>query len=161
MPKIRTNGIELFYEESGTGEPLLLIAGFACDHTNWRKLVPLLAPTSRLITFDNRGVGQSSSPETPYSIRLLAGDTIALLDAIGLDSVHLAGHSMGGQIALELALAGPGRLKSLILLSSCAKMEDGDRVVGQSPQTCRSDDSDSVESALDLHDTLLCKAWSD
>ena len=129
MPKIRTNGIELFYEESGAGEPLLLIAGFACDHTNWRKLVPLLASTSRLITFDNRGVGQSSSPETPYSIRLLAEDTIGLLDAIGLDSVHIAGHSMGGQIALELALACPGRVNSLILLSSCAKMEERGRTV--------------------------------
>ena len=104
MLKVRTNGVELFYEESGAGEPLLLIAGFACDHTNWCKLVPLLASTSRLITFDNRGVGQSSSPETSYSIRQMAQDTIGLLDAIGLDSVHVAGHSMGGAIAQLAAL---------------------------------------------------------
>jgi 3-oxoadipate enol-lactonase len=129
MPKVRANGIELFYEESGTGDPLLLISGFACDHTNWRKLVPLLASCYSLITFDNRGVGQSSSPETPYNIRLLAEDTIGLLDAIGLDSVHVGGHSMGGQIALELALACPGRVKSLILLSSCAKMDERGRTV--------------------------------
>jgi 3-oxoadipate enol-lactonase len=129
MPKVRANGIELFYEESGAGEPLLLIAGFACDHANWRKLVPLLAPTNRLITFDNRGVGQSSSPETSYSIRQMAEDTMGLLDAIGLDAVHVAGHSMGGQIALELALACPERVKSLILLSSCAKMDERGRAV--------------------------------
>ena len=126
MPKIQANGIELFYEESGAGEPLLLIAGFACDHTNWRKLVPLLASSYRLITFDNRGVGQSSSPTTPYTIGQMAEDTIGFLDAIGLDSVHVAGHSMGGQIALELALSSPTRVKSLILLSSCAKRMSGE-----------------------------------
>jgi 3-oxoadipate enol-lactonase len=129
MPKVRANGIELFYEESGAGEPLLLIAGFACDHTNWSKLVPLLASTNRLITFDNRGVGQSSSPESRYSIRHMSEDTIGLLDAIGLDSVHVAGHSMGGQIALELAFAFPERVRSLILLSSCAKMDERGRTV--------------------------------
>jgi 3-oxoadipate enol-lactonase len=129
MPKIRANGIELFFEESGAGEPLLLIAGFACDHTNWRKLVPSLASSYRLITFDNRGVGQSTSPATPYTIDQMAEDTIGLLDAIDLTSVHIAGHSMGGQIALELALACPGRVKSLILLSSCAKMDERGRTV--------------------------------
>jgi 3-oxoadipate enol-lactonase len=129
MPKVRANGIELFYEESGAGEPLLLIAGFACDHTNWSKLVPLLASTNRLITFDNRGVGQSSSPESRYSIRHMSEDTIGLLDAIALDSVHVAGHSMGGQIALELAFAFPERVRSLILLSSCAKMDERGRTV--------------------------------
>jgi 3-oxoadipate enol-lactonase len=129
MPNVRANGIELYYEEIGAGEPLLLIAGFACDHTNWSKLVPLLAPTNRLITFDNRGVGQSSSPETSYSIRQMAEDTIGLLNAIDLTSVHIAGHSMGGQIAIELALACPGRVKSLILLSSCAKMDERGRAV--------------------------------
>jgi 3-oxoadipate enol-lactonase len=129
MPKVQANGIELFYEESGTGEPLLLIAGFGCDHTNWRKLVPLLASSYRLITFDNRGVGQSTSPATPYTIGQMAEDTIGLLDAIDLNSVHIAGHSMGGQIALELALACPGRVKSLILLSSCAKMDGRGRTV--------------------------------
>jgi 3-oxoadipate enol-lactonase len=129
MPKVRTNGIELFYEESGTGEPLLLIAGFACDHTNWSKLVPLLASTNRLITFDNRGVGQSSSPETQYTIRHMAEDTIGLLDAVGLDSVHIAGHSMGGQIALEVALTWPERVKSLMLLAACARMEERGKAI--------------------------------
>ena len=129
MPKVQANGIELFYEESGAGEPLLLIAGFGCDHTNWRKLVPLLASSYRLITFDNRGVGQSTSPATPYTIGQMAEDTIGLLDAIDLTSVHIAGHSMGGQIALELALACPGRVKSLILLASCVKMDERGRTV--------------------------------
>jgi 3-oxoadipate enol-lactonase len=129
VPKILSNGIELFYEETGAGEPLLLIAGFACDHTNWSKLSPLLASANRLITFDNRGVGQSTSPKTTYSIRQMADDTVGLLDAIGLDRVHVAGHSMGGQIALEVALTCPKRIKSLMLLASCARMDERGRAV--------------------------------
>jgi pimeloyl-ACP methyl ester carboxylesterase len=124
MPKVQTNGIEVFYEESGAGEPLLLIAGFACDHTNWSKMIPLLSPQYRVIVFDNRGVGQTSAPDTPYSIGQMAEDTAGLLDAIGLRHVHVAGHSMGGQIAQELALAHPGRVRSLALLASCAKVDE-------------------------------------
>jgi pimeloyl-ACP methyl ester carboxylesterase len=132
MPKVRANGIEIFYEETGAGEPLLLIAGFACDHANWYKITPLLNSSYRLITFDNRGVGQSSSPEGPYSIHQMAEDAAGLLAAIGLDRVHVAGHSMGGQIAVELALNYPGRVKSLMLLSSCAKVDQRGKAVIES-----------------------------
>ncbi len=132
MPKVRANGIEIFYEETGAGEPLLLIAGFACDHANWRKMTPLLASSNRLITFDNRGVGRSSSPETTYSIHQMAEDAAGLLDAIGLSRVHVAGHSMGGQIAVELALNHPKRVKSLMLLSSCAKIDRRGKAVIES-----------------------------
>ncbi|HEY5954036.1 MAG TPA: alpha/beta hydrolase, partial [Terrimicrobiaceae bacterium] len=123
MAKVQTNGIEIFYEENGAGEPLLLIAGFACDHANWSKVVPLLASRNRLITFDNRGVGQSSSPDVPYSIHEMAEDALGLLDSLGLSSVYVAGHSMGGQIAVELALNHPERVKSLMLLASCARVD--------------------------------------
>ncbi len=123
MAKVQTNGIEIFYEENGAGEPLLLIAGFACDHANWSKVVPLLASRNRLITFDNRGVGQSSSPDVPYSIHEMAEDALGLLDSLGLSSVHVAGHSMGGQIAVELALNHPERVKSMMLLASCARVD--------------------------------------
>jgi pimeloyl-ACP methyl ester carboxylesterase len=129
MPKVRANGIEIFYEESGAGEPLLLIAGFACDHSNWSKMAPQLASRNRLITFDNRGVGQSSSPEAPYSIHQMAEDAAGLLEAIGLTLVHVAGHSMGGQIAVELALNHPERVKSLMLLASCARVDERGKVV--------------------------------
>jgi pimeloyl-ACP methyl ester carboxylesterase len=131
MPKVHANGIEIFYEETGIGEPLLLIAGFACDHTNWSKMIPLLASQYRVIAFDNRGVGQTSAPDAPYSIRQMAQDAASLLDAIGLTSVHVAGHSMGGQIAQELALAHPQRVRTLMLLASCAKLDErGKAVIG-------------------------------
>ena len=132
MPKVQANGIEIFYEEEGAGEPLLLIAGFACDHTNWSMIIPLLASQYRLIVFDNRGVGQTSAPNTPYSIRQMAEDAAGLLDAIGLSGVHVAGHSMGGQIAQELALAHPERVRTLMLLSSCARIDERGKAVIES-----------------------------
>ena len=132
MPKVKANGIEIFYEESGAGEPLLLIAGLACDHANWFEVIPLLASRNRVVIFDNRGVGQSSSPETPYSIHQMAEDTAGLLDAIGLARVNVAGHSMGGQIAVELALNHPERVKSLTLLASCARVDERGKAIIES-----------------------------
>ena len=132
MPKVHANGIEIFYEETGTGDPLLLIAGFACDHTNWSRMIPMLASRHRVIVFDNRGVGQTSATNTPYSIRQMAEDAAGLLDAIGLNRVHVAGHSMGGQIAQELALAQPERVRTLALLATCAKMDERGKAVIES-----------------------------
>jgi pimeloyl-ACP methyl ester carboxylesterase len=124
MPKIRANGIDLHYESRGTGEPLLLIAGFACDHLIWSQVDHSLASKYRVITFDNRGVGQSSAPDSPCSIRQMAEDAAALLDGIGTSPVHVAGHSMGGQIAMELALSHPEMVRSLLLLSSSARCDE-------------------------------------
>lgn len=121
MPKVHVNGIELFYEIKGTGEPLLLIAGFMCDRNYWSLLMPSLITQYQVIRFDNRGIGQSSVPDSPYTIQQMANDAIALLYVLGIEKVHVVGHSMGGKIAQELALTHPQRIKSLILLSSTAK----------------------------------------
>ncbi len=131
MPKVRANGIELYVETHGAGEPLLLIAGLACDHTMWAEVVPALTDHYRVIVFDNRGVGRSTAPDSPYTIRMMAGDTAALLDEIGVGPVHVAGYSMGGQIAQELALARPGQVRSLMLLSSCARCDERNKAVLQ------------------------------
>src|SRR5262249_27460313 len=101
----------------------LLIAGFACDHTIWSKVVSVLASRYRVVAFDNRGVGRTSSPDTATSIRQMAEDAAGLLDAIGVSPVHVAGHSMGGLIAQELVLAPREQVQSLILLSSCARLD--------------------------------------
>jgi pimeloyl-ACP methyl ester carboxylesterase len=124
MPTVPANGMELFYEDHGCGESLLLIGGFGCDHTIWSLIEPVLAKTYRVVSFDNRGVGQSSTPDGPYSIRQMAEDAAALLDAIGISQAHVAGHSMGGQIAQELALTRPDKVCTLLLLSSCARCDE-------------------------------------
>lgn len=121
MPKIHVNEIDLFYNVQGTGEPLILIAGFDCDSSYWSAVVPALIKKYQVIRLDNRGVGKSSAPDSPYTIKQMADDTAALLNYFGITQAHVAGHSMGGQIAQELTLAHPEKVKSLILLSSWAK----------------------------------------
>src|SRR5262249_62173056 len=98
MSTIRANEIELYYEDHGSDEPLLLISGFACDHAIWGKVEPSLSKRYRVITFDNRGGGQSSAPDCAYSIKQMADDAAALLDAISVGQAHVVGHSMGGMI---------------------------------------------------------------
>ncbi len=122
MPKIQANGIELFYNISGTGEPLLLLAGFACDNSYWSLMMPHLTNKYQVIRVDNRGVGRSSTPTNPYSIKQMAKDVAALLEYLYIDSISVIGHSMGGQIAQELALNYPTKVQNLILISSWAQL---------------------------------------
>lgn len=123
MPKVAANGMEIFYETRGKGSPLLLIGGFGCDHLIWGAVGPALAAGYQVILFDNRGTGRSSAPDRPYSVQDMAEDAAALLDQIGVEKAHVAGHSMGGQIALELALAHPDKVRSLALLCSLARCD--------------------------------------
>jgi 3-oxoadipate enol-lactonase len=131
VSKVRVNEIDLYYEVQGAGEPVLLIAGFACDHTIWSLVLPALASRYRVIVFDNRGIGQSSGPETVTSIRQMAEDAAGLLDALSLSSVHVVGHSMGGLIAQELALARAEQIKTLQLLSTFAQIDERGKAVTQ------------------------------
>lgn len=112
---VRTNGIRLAYQISGRGDPLLLIAGVGYGGWFWHRLAPLLAGRYQVIAFDNRGAGGSSRPAGPYRVTTLAADSIGLLDALHLGRAHVLGHSLGGFVAQELALAQPQRILKLIL----------------------------------------------
>jgi pimeloyl-ACP methyl ester carboxylesterase len=81
-------------------------------------MVPYLAKHFQVITFDNRGVGQSEKPSGPYSAQMLAADTAGLLDALGIEKAIMMGHSMGGFIAQAMALDYPQKLEKLILAST-------------------------------------------
>jgi 3-oxoadipate enol-lactonase len=124
---IEVPGARLFYRSEGTGEPLLLIAGFSCDLTIWDALAPLLRERFRVIRFDNRGIGRSertnaaASDISSLSIGQMAQDSLALLDALAVPRAHVLGHSMGAQIAQELSLHAGGRIATLSLLSSWAE----------------------------------------
>ncbi|MDW8329774.1 MAG: alpha/beta fold hydrolase, partial [Candidatus Bipolaricaulota bacterium] len=104
MPKVRANGIQLYYEAHGTGEPLLLIAGIGYGTWLWFKQIPALAPHYHLIAFDNRGAGRSDKPDEEYTVALLAQDAYELLRALGISRAHIFGVSLGGFIAQQLAL---------------------------------------------------------
>jgi pimeloyl-ACP methyl ester carboxylesterase len=118
MVKVQANGITLAYEIHGKGPSLLLISGVGYGGWYWHLLTPRLAHDFQVITFDNRGTGESDKPDGPYSTPQLARDAGALLDALGLPSAYVLGHSLGGFIAQELALARPGLVSKLILAST-------------------------------------------
>jgi 3-oxoadipate enol-lactonase len=115
MPFVENQGAKLYWDEQGSGEPLLLIMGLSYPSYMWHRSRPVLAKHHRTIAFDNRGVGQSDVPPGVYSIPLMASDAAAVLDAAGVASAHVFGVSMGGMIAQEFALQYPKRVRSLIL----------------------------------------------
>jgi pimeloyl-ACP methyl ester carboxylesterase len=132
MPVVSAPDIDISYEVRGEGEPVLLIAGFGCDRTIWSQLVPRLTDQYQVIVFDNRGMGRTRAADGPTSIAQMAGDTATLLAALGRGRVHVAGHSMGGMIAQELALRHPEAVASLMLLSTCARLDERGRAIIQS-----------------------------
>ncbi len=119
MPKIDANGITIYYEIHGSGEPLVLIAGLGYDHWMWHRMIPGLAERFQVIAFDNRGVGKTDKPEGPYTAQLLADDVAALvaglLEPLGKSSAHVMGHSMGGFVAQALVLDRPDLVDKLVL----------------------------------------------
>ncbi len=115
MSTVRVGDIEVYYEEHGSGEPLLLVMGLAADSTAWLFQVPEFASRYRTIVFDNRGVGRSSKPSGAYTIHQMADDAAGLLDALDIRRTHVVGVSMGGMIAQELVLRHPARVRGLVL----------------------------------------------
>jgi len=119
VPSVDASGTELHYLRRGEGEPLLLIQGMSATHLAWgRPFLDELECSFDTIVFDNRGMGLSGEAELPFAIADLAADTAGLLDALELETVHVAGISMGGMIAQELALAHPERIRTLTIGAS-------------------------------------------
>ena len=115
VPKVTVNGLKLFYEIEGDGEPVVLIPGFAAGRWIWFKQTADLARNFRVIIFDPRGVSASDKPEGSQSIGLLADDVAHLLQSIGIESAHIVGASFGGFVAQEFALKYPAMTRRLVL----------------------------------------------
>ena len=115
MAYIENQGAKIYWEEQGTGEPLVLVMGLASTLDMWHRTAPEMAKRFRTILIDNRGVGRSDVPMPPYSIPTMASDVAAVIDAAGIDKAHIFGISMGGMIAQEFTLIYPERVRSLIL----------------------------------------------
>src|SRR5437762_1095618 len=98
MPKARVNGVNLFYEETGQGAPLVFVHEFAGDYASWHLQVRFLSRRYRTIAFNARGYPPSDVPEDPaaYSQEQAAEDIRGLLDALGIERAHICGLSMGG-----------------------------------------------------------------
>jgi pimeloyl-ACP methyl ester carboxylesterase len=103
MSVLLTNNIELFYEIRSEGPPLILIAGLASDSQSWEPVMGSLSENFKVISLDNRGVGRTIHQDIDISIEKMTDDCISLLGHLGLESVHVLGHSMGGFVALDMA----------------------------------------------------------
>jgi pimeloyl-ACP methyl ester carboxylesterase len=115
MPFVENLGARIYWDEEGSGAPLLLIMGLGWPSQAWQRLRPVLSEKYRTIALDNRGVGKSEVPAGPYSITQMAADAAAVLNAARVNAAHIFGVSMGGMIAQEFALQYPDKVRSLIL----------------------------------------------
>ena len=118
IPSLPT-GTKLYYETHGAGQPLLLFPSTAFSGDVWKLYqLPGLAPAMQLILHDPRGCPRTRVSQQVYTIEQMANDAVALLDHLNIPKAHLLGHSMGGRVALSMALNFPGRVKSLIMAAS-------------------------------------------
>src|SRR5581483_6047804 len=126
MPIARVNGVSLYYEELGQGPPLLLVHAFPVGRGMWDPQVRGLSGRFRVITYDCRGFGRSEAPTAPdaYSQAHSVADAQALLEHLGAVPAAVCGLSMGGGIALNLALAHPASVRALVLCATGAGSDD-------------------------------------
>lgn len=125
MPKLTVNNITLHYNIVGNisspAATIVLVGGLSRDHRIWHKILPLLDPSLRVVLFNNRGTGQTSKPDEPYTIDLFADDLVAGLDVLNLGKVTLLGHSMGSYIAAFMAAKRADLFSSVILMTCSVK----------------------------------------
>jgi pimeloyl-ACP methyl ester carboxylesterase len=117
-------GCELSYRVDGAGAPVLFIQGVGVHGSGWTPQVDVLAGRFQCVTFDNRGLGSSQPPGCPITVEQMANDAEAVMDAVGWHSAHIVGHSLGGLVALHLALSARPRVRSLSLLCTFARGRD-------------------------------------
>lgn len=119
VKKVQVGDIEIAYKEAGTGYPLILIMGSSSAMEMWSpRLISGLAQNNRVIIFDNRGIGSTSSSDREFSIRLFADDTAGLMDALNIKKANVLGWSMGSYIAQELVLNYPDKVNRLVLYAA-------------------------------------------
>ncbi|WP_108649856.1 alpha/beta fold hydrolase [Dongshaea marina] len=121
MSTLRIEKTNFYYELQGSGEPLVLIAGYGCDHSFWQFVSPILAEHYQVLTFDNLGVGQTQGDGQPLSIELMADQTMALIEALKLKNPNIIGQSMGGAIAQTIAHNHGHKIGKLVLANTSAK----------------------------------------
>jgi pimeloyl-ACP methyl ester carboxylesterase len=121
-------GCRLHYRVRGDGPPVLFVQGVGLHGDGWTPQVDGLSERYRCLTFDNRGMGQSQPHGTRSSVEQMAEDACMLIDAQGWRSAHVIGHSLGGLVAMQLALAAPERVRSLSLLCTLARGRDATKL---------------------------------
>ena len=123
MPTAAANGIEIHYDTHGDGSPLLLLHGLGCSGEDWGRQLASFTATRSVITPSLRGFGSSHKPPGPYTIEEHAADMHALLDQLGVGRCDVLGFSMGGAVALQMALDATDRIDRLVLVNTQAEFE--------------------------------------
>lgn len=129
MPYVNCGELDIYYEIHGDGPPLLLLAGLASDSQSWLPILDKLAARFRVVVFDNRGVGRTTPQDAPSDIPRMAEDCIALARVLDIEKFNLLGHSMGGLIALEIALRFPAYVDRLIVAAATARVSARNRLL--------------------------------
>lgn len=117
MARATINGADLYYEEQGSGEPLLFHHGYTGSHDEWEGTVERLKDKYRCMVMDCRGAGDSEHTADGYTIKQYAADAVGLIDHLGIDAFTYIGHSMGGITGMQLAMDYPNRLDRLVLVA--------------------------------------------
>jgi len=118
MAVLQLEDVELYYEMTGEGEPLLLIHGLGSSVRDWQEQVPFFAEQFQVITVDVRGHGRSTKPPGPYSVPKFTEDIVKLLQSLHVGPVHVIGLSMGGMIAFQMGVSWPQMVRSLVIVNS-------------------------------------------
>lgn len=122
MAFAKINNINMYYEVKGEGEPIVFLSGFSTNRETWRNYSDRLSSSYQTLILDNRGAGESDAPPPPYTIEMMAEDTAALMDHVGIKEATMIGSSMGTAIIQTLALRYPNKVKRGILISPFAKL---------------------------------------
>ena len=109
------NGVDLYYEDVGIGDPIIFQHGYTASHDGWAGAIERLSAQYRCVAMDCRGAGDSAHPDDGYTIEQLAADVVGMADYLGIERFHYAGQSMGGVIGFELGISHAERLRSLII----------------------------------------------
>jgi len=120
--RARCNDLEVAWFEVGRGQPLILIHGLADDHRAWRRTLPGLILSHRVLMYDLRGHGETSLGRPDGTLAQLGADLALLMDSMGIDSADIAGFSLGGTIAMRVAIDHPARVRSLVLVATSSRV---------------------------------------
>jgi 2-succinyl-6-hydroxy-2,4-cyclohexadiene-1-carboxylate synthase len=154
MPIATINGVRIYHEVTGDGPAIILLHGYTGSHQDWVLQFPLLAKGYRVVAMDHRGHGKSEAPSSAsdYSVKIMAEDAYSLLKHLDIDRSCVVGHSMGGFMALELALKYPDLVSALVLVDTSSG--EFERVPGYAELRAKLDEmarTEGMEAAFEYN----------
>lgn len=150
MAVATVNGVKLYYEVKGEGDPLFLIQGFGGGHRGWFFQKRAFAKHFRVIAADSRGVGSARNTDGNFTLKTLADDVVGLMDHLEIERAHVLGLSMGGMVAQEVAINYPNRLKKLILAATYTNGEETRKISPSMTQALGVGDNPTEDDVKDI-----------